>query len=118
MTRYRCADTDGDVEAMRDTALWMARRDHMAVAFSLNVLHGGVPSTTCTKYAGDNTAGTLCPMTPTQIREYGLTLGTAGCGLNMWRYDAAYFARSDNQAAFKTVADSLAKLPRKGCGRP
>jgi hypothetical protein len=118
MAQYRWAHTDGDVEAMRDTALWMARRDHMAVAFSLNVLHGGVPSTTCVKYAGDNDAGTLCPMTPTQIRGYGLTLGTAGCALNMWRYDPEYFQRSDNQTAFKTVADSLAKLPRKGCGRP
>jgi hypothetical protein len=118
MAQYRWAHTQGDIEKMRDEALAMARRDHMSVAFSLNVLHGGVPSTTCTKYAGDNAAGMLCPMTPAQIREYGLTLGSAGCALNMWRYDQEYFARSDNQAAFKTIADSLAKLPRKGCGRP
>jgi hypothetical protein len=118
MAQYRWAHTQGDIEKMRDEALAMARRDHMSVAFSLNVLHGGVPSTTCVKYASDNTAGTLCPMTPAQIREYGLTLGSAGCALNMWRYDQPFFARSDNQAAFKTIADSLAKLPRKGCGRP
>jgi hypothetical protein len=118
MAQYRWAHTDGDVELMRDQALAMARRDHMSVAFSLNVLHGGVPSTTCTKYAGDNDAGTLCPMTAAQIREFGLVLGSAGCALNMWRYDAEYFALSANQSAFKTVADSLAKLPRKGCGRP
>jgi hypothetical protein len=118
MAQYRWSHTDGDVELMRDQALAMARRDHMSVAFSLNVLHGGVPSTTCTKYAGDNTAGTLCPMTAAQIREYGLVLGSAGCALNMWRYDAEYYARSDNQSAFRTVADSLAKVPRKGCGRP
>jgi hypothetical protein len=115
LSQYR--KSKGDVRAFRDAGLAMARRDGIAVAFSLNVLHGGTPSTTCPKY-GDDPNGTLCPMSAAQIKEFGQVLGSAGCGLTMWRYQSGYFDALDIQAAFKVVSDSLAKLPGKGCGRP
>jgi hypothetical protein len=37
--------------------------------------------------------------------------------LLMWMYDDAYMSRSDNQTAFKSVADSAARVPRKACLR-
>jgi hypothetical protein len=52
------------------------------------------------------------------LREWGLVLGQAGCAMNMWRYDDAFFSKSENQAALRDVADVLAKLPRNGCSRP
>ncbi len=117
VVQYRWAHSDGDVRVVRDTALWMARRDHMGVAFSLNVLHGGVPSTTCTKYAGDNAAGTLCPMTPQQIDSYGKYFGSAGCWLQMWMQDNVMFPLAAYQTAFKSVADSLRKVTPRVCRR-
>jgi hypothetical protein len=57
-------------------------------------------------------------MSPEQVRDFGLTLGTAGCALNMWRYEKAYHDRADIQRALQIVAESLAKLPQKPCRRP
>jgi len=45
-------------------------------------------------------------------------LGSAGCAMNMWRYERAYFDNPDIQAAIRAVAESLAKLPRRDCLRP
>ncbi len=57
-------------------------------------------------------------MSAAQIKEFGQVLGAAGCALTMWRYERAYFDSAEIQAAFKSVGDYLAKVPRKGCGRP
>jgi hypothetical protein len=32
-----------------------------------------------------------------------------------WRYDAAFVAKPENQAAFSAIALSVADLPRKAC---
>jgi hypothetical protein len=54
-------------------------------------------------------------MTPAQVRDWGAVLGAAGCAFLSWRYDAAFMARPENQAAFSEVAIALAGLPRRSC---
>jgi hypothetical protein len=115
VSQYRLSK--GTVESFRDGGLAFASRSGIAIAFSLNVLHGGVQGTDCDKYGYDPN-GLLCPMTGEQLRDFGLTLGSAGCALNMWRYEEAYFAQPEIQEAVRTVGESLAKLPRKPCRRP
>jgi hypothetical protein len=89
----------------------------------MNVLDGGLPDTDgtydCTGagQAGKGTFGTHCRMTATQVRDRGLILGPAGCGLILWRYDSDFWGRADNQQAFKDVAANLATVPRKACRR-
>jgi hypothetical protein len=56
-------------------------------------------------------------MTAAQVRDYGLALGPAGCGLLMWRYDDAFMAAADNQRAFSDVGANLATRPSKACRR-
>jgi hypothetical protein len=114
VSQYRLAKQP--VYEYRDGALAFGRRSHVAVHFSLNVLHGGTPGTQCAKY-GDDLSGNLCPMTPEQLRSFGTILGSAGCGLTMWRYEREYFENSQIQAAVKAVSDSLARLPRRACLR-
>ncbi len=90
----------GDITAFRDAGLAMARRDGHAVLCSLNVLDGGVQDRDgtfdCTGpgQAGPGTFSPNCRMTPEQVRAWGLTLGPVGCGLFMWRSDAAYLANT------------------------
>lgn len=114
LSQYRLSK--GDVTSFRDGGLAFARRSGIAIAFSLNILHGGTPGTTCEKW-GNDPRGILCPMTGEQLREWGLTLGTAGCALNMWRYEKAYFDKPEVQGALRDIAESLARLPRKPCRR-
>jgi hypothetical protein len=115
LAQYRLAK--GDVKKFRDDGLALARRDGMRAGFSLNILHGGTPSTSCPKY-GEDASGKLCPMSPEQVKAFGLVLGPAGCGgLNLWRYEAAVMNDPKYQAAFKAVSDSLKKIPAKSCKR-
>ncbi len=91
---------------------------NIAVAFSLNVLHGGTPSTSCPKY-GDDLSGTLCAMTPEQIRSFGTILGSAGCSLSMWRYSARLLRRSQTQAAVRvSTAYFWAKMEQSDVAGP
>ena len=52
-----------------------------------------------------------------QVQGYGLALYPRGCAGQMWRWDGPFMADAANQAAFRAIGDSLAKLPRKGCVR-
>ena len=117
VAQYRWGKTKGDIQRFRDENMAMARRDGHSIAFSLNVLHGGLPATDCPKYGDDNPSGTLCPMSPNQVRDWGIVLGSAGCALNMWRYEPEYFNRSDIKGAVQEITRSLATLPRKPCLR-
>jgi hypothetical protein len=113
----------GDVAKWRDAGLAMAARDHHAVLFSLNVLNGGVQDRDgtydCTGpgQAGKGTRSPNCRMTAAQVQDWGSTLGIAGCGLFMWRFDDAFAANTNNQRAFTTVADRMAAAPRRACRR-
>ena len=113
----------GSVTDFRDSGLALAKRDGHAIAFSLNILNGGaqdkdgVYDCTGPGQAGIGTYSPNCRMTPQQVRDYGLVLGPAGCGLLMWRYDSTYMANAANQDAFRDVASRLASLSGRACRR-
>jgi hypothetical protein len=109
----------GDVTAFRDAGLALARRDGHTVVFSINLLDGGsvIPGCPIPETGGPGTYGVKCRVTPAQLEQWGLILGSAGCGLTMWVYDDVFMASPDNQRAFKTIADRLATLPAKPCRR-
>lgn len=119
------AHRKGDVAAFRDAGLALARRDGMAIMFSMNILSGGIQSRrdgswNCplTTTGGRGTFDPNCRMTAEQVREWGIVLGSAGCGLLMWRYDEQFMMNPENQQAFKDVAARLATLPAKSCHKP
>lgn len=111
----------GSVTAFRDGGLALAKRDGHAIMFSMNILNGGTQDKDgtwdCTGTGGMGTYSPNCRMTAAQVREFGLVLGPAGCGLLMWRYDDLFVSNSDNRQAFKDVGDNLATLPGKRCIR-
>jgi hypothetical protein len=115
----------GDVTQFRDEALAMARRDKMAIVFSLNVIDGGIQAPrdgawACspTETEGRGSFKPNCRMTAQQVRDWGILLGSSGCALTMWRYDPQYMADPANVASFREVAAKLATLPSRSCGRP
>lgn len=118
----------GTVEAWRDSALAMGKRDGHQVMFSMNVLNGGtqdqdvVKKQTGSAWDCRNEGGVRgqnspnCAPTPTQAKRWGLTLGPSSCGaMVMWRYDSPSARRL--AGTFTAVADSLRKLPAKSCLR-
>jgi hypothetical protein len=111
----------GSAESFRDAGLALARRDGIAIAFSMNILNGGQQDKDgawdCAGTGGLGGYAPNCAMTPEQIREWGSLLGSAGCALLMWQYDAAFVARPENQRAFGDVAARLARTPARSCGR-
>jgi hypothetical protein len=112
----------GSVTTFRDGGLAMAQRDGIAIAFSMNLINGGTEDRDgtwdCTGTGGLGGASPKCRMTASQVRDYGLVLGPAGCGFTMWQYDSNFMSRSDNQLAFKDVAGRLATVSSKTCRRP
>jgi PKD repeat protein len=113
----------GDVNAYRSAALAMAKQDGIAIAFSLNVLDGGIldwikKDCPIGPTAGFGTYSPACRMTADQVRSWGRTLGVAGCAMIMWRYEPEYMAKAENQRAFQDVAATLGELPVKPCRRP
>jgi hypothetical protein len=111
----------GSVTQFRDAGLALARRDGHAIIFGMNILNGGTQdkdgSWTCTGTGGLGTYSPNCRMTPEQIREIGLALGPAGCGLTMWRFDETFMANLENRRAFSDIGTRLASLPGKACRR-
>jgi len=114
----------GDVTRFRDEGLEMAQRDRMAIAFSMNVLNGGIQakrdgSWTCPAETteGRGTHNPNCRMTAAQVREWGALLGSAGCAFVLWRYDDAYMSDPENQRAFADIAKVLSIRPATPCRR-
>jgi hypothetical protein len=111
----------GSVIQFRDAGLALARRDGHAIIFGMNILNGGTQDKDgvwdCTGTGGKGTYAPNCRMTPSQIREIGLTLGPAGCGLTMWRFDETFIAKLENQRAFGEIGTQLSSLPGKACRR-
>jgi hypothetical protein len=116
----------GPIAAWRDTALALARRDGVAIAFSLNIINGGAGFTepSCpvltTGGVGENgsTPGTWrCRVSPTQLRAYGMALVTQGCAFLVWRYDPEFMESSENQQAFKDIAAVAALRSAPACRR-
>lgn len=122
VSQYRWAKTKGDVVKFVNDGLAMARRDHMKIAFSLNILDGGIPDRTdgvydCAGTGGIGTNYPVCRVTAAQLKSFSLTLGSAGCLYTNWRYDDAFMSKADNIAAYKAIGDSLAKIPTTSCMR-
>jgi hypothetical protein len=125
VSQYSGPTKVGSVTAFRDGGLAYAARDGIAIAFSVNIINGGIQAArdglwNCplTTTGGRGTFDPNCRMTAAQVREYGITLGLAGCAMVMWRYDAAFMANAANVLAFKDIANKLATAPAKSCRRP
>jgi hypothetical protein len=120
--QYNHYVTAGNIGAWRDAVLSRARADGVTPAFSLNILNGGVQDKTgtwdCPGTGGKGTRFPNCRMTADQVKNWGLAIGTAGCAMQMWRYDDAFMAKSANQDAFRAVASLLSSKPRRSCRRP
>ncbi len=94
----------------------------MGIIFSMNILNGGFQAALDGQWncpldttGGRGSFNPNCRMTAQQVREWGILLGSAGCGLMMWKYDDAFMANLENQQAFRDVAAALASLPAKSC---
>ncbi len=112
----------GNINAYRDQALREGRRQGVAVAFSVNLLNGGVQSWKTKKCpagitGGKGTRAPACRMTANQVRDWGRTLGKAGCSMLMWRYDNAFMSKAANIQALKEVAATLAQTSGRSCRR-
>ncbi|HET6836512.1 MAG TPA: hypothetical protein VFH24_00650, partial [Gemmatimonadales bacterium] len=112
VSQYRIAK--GDINQYRDGGLALANRDGHAILFSLNILDGGFRAANdglwncpLSTTGGRGTYAPNCRMTPQQIRDFGMILGPAGCGLVMWRYETDMMANVAYQDAFKYVGDRL-----------
>jgi len=112
----------GDVNDFIQGGLDLGRRDGLGIIFSMNILNGGIQAArdglwNCplTTTGGRGTFDPNCRMTAQQVRDWGITLGSAGCALMMWKYDDAFMANPENAQAFRDVAATLASLPAKSC---
>jgi hypothetical protein len=119
VTQY--AANFGSLTAWRDRALSFAAQDGVRVVFSMNILNGGAGfnETSCPipQTGGPGLSPGRCRMSPTQVLEWGTTLGSAASGMTMWDYDSSFMADPANLQAFKEVAAVLAKLPAKSWRR-
>jgi len=122
LTQYNWWITTGNIATWRDKVLAQAALDGVAMAFSLNLLDGGIHNSTTRTCPIPLTGGTgtysyACRMTAAQVRDWGLALGPSGCALLMWRHDATFVSKPDNMQAFNDVAARLATSPAKSCRR-
>jgi hypothetical protein len=119
----------GNVTGWRDAALAMAAANGISIAFSMNLIAGGIQDLS----SPDRLEAWRCPTETTggrgyrsptcrphanQIRDWGKLLGVAGCAMLMWKYNDESMARLDNQQAFRDVADRLATATPKACRKP
>jgi hypothetical protein len=109
----------GDVESWRKQALAQARKDGIAIAFSMNLLDGGPELSRCplSKTGGRGTYSRHCRMTPDQVRRFGKALAPSGCAMFMWRFDQKFMAKEANTRAVRDVAAAIASSPRRSCRR-
>ena len=124
LNQYNWWITKGDAAAWRDKVLAQAKLDGVGVAFSMNILDGGQNAERDGRWAcpagtsaGHGTYEPGCRMTATQIREWGKTLGPAGCAMLIWKYDSVAMGLEDNRQAMRDVANALAAVPRRPCTR-
>jgi hypothetical protein len=113
----------GNIKAWRDEALAQAKRDGIAIAFSLNVIDGGIQSWKTMECPLSSTGGRggsppRCQMTAEQVREWGLILGREGCAMFLWWYRPDFMSKPANIEAIKDIAAELATIPRRSCRRP
>jgi PKD repeat protein len=126
----------GNYTGWRTAALTAAARNGISIAFSMNILNGGIQDITepivqncpttgdplLVQTGGNGTRSPCCRYSPTQLETWGKHFGEAGGFLLMWRYDTQFFVTGsfnvDNQIAMGAIADHLATKPRKSLRRP
>jgi hypothetical protein len=126
VNQYNWWITNGNVAAWRDAVLTRSAVDGVQPAFSLNIINGGVQDTdgtwNCAVADGQSghqgTSSPNCWMTATQVRNWGRTLGVAGCLMLMWTFDTDFMANTGNQGAFNDVAATLGATQAPSCRRP
>jgi hypothetical protein len=98
----------------RDAAVAAAKLNGVAPALSINIM-AGKQVDGCEPRPN----GTTCLMTPDEIRNWAITLGSDPyvCAMFMWRYDATLWSRPEYVAAFKDVSTALASRPARSCRR-
>jgi hypothetical protein len=112
----------GTATSFRDRGLAEARKQGMKMVFALNLLDGGTLnwkrwSCPIGPTGGRGTYAPACRMSASQVRVWGRALGTAGCGLILWRYDRAFMSKSANVQALRDVGGTLARTPGRSCRR-
>lgn len=112
----------GSITQYRDGALAVARRDGMAVVFAINVINGGendwrTGACPVSRTGGHGSYAPACRMTAGQVREWGMFLGPAGCGLSVWRFEPDFINQPANLQALKDIAEKLADIPPRPCRR-
>lgn len=123
LNQYSWWVTTGNAAQWRDYVLSLARRDGYTPAFSLNILGGGRQdrdgtwNCTGSGQAGKGAKFPNCRMTADQVRDWGRTLGVAGCVMTLWTYDDLFVSKSANVEAFRNVASTLNSKPRRSCRR-
>jgi hypothetical protein len=120
ITLYRW--NKGPILSFRDAVLYQARSQNMKVMFALNLIDGGqlnYSSWYCPQplTGGKGSYYPTCRMSATNVLSWGKTLGPAGCGLMMWRFDDAFMSKSANITAFKSLASFMLYTPGKTCRR-
>jgi hypothetical protein len=121
LNQYMWQNNGGNIAAWRDAVLDRAKIEGVKVAFSLNLLDGGVPDNTgtwdCAGTGGKGTRSGKCRMTADQVKNYGRTVGPSGCFMLNWEYDDAFMSKSANVDAFRSVASLLATMSPRSCRR-
>jgi hypothetical protein len=112
----------GPIATWRDSALARAKRNGVAVVFSLNVLNGGAGfGETAESCAAKLTGGVggigRCRMSAEQLRAFGMSLVSSGCGLVFWKFDSAYVSKPENLAALNDLARVSSQVPATPCRR-
>lgn len=113
----------GNIAAWRDAALAQAKKDGIAIAFSMNMINGGIQSWATKECPMPRTGGRgtrvpACRMTSEQVREWGLTLGPLGCAMFLWWYDPDFMSKPANVQAIQDIGEKLANTPSRSCLRP
>jgi hypothetical protein len=113
--------TGGNISEWRKEVEALAKRDGVALGFSLNVLNGGVQDRKgwdCAGTGGKGRRPPNCQMTSEQLLGWAKILKPEACVMLLWRYDAAFMSKSANQNAFKDLAAELRQAPKRSCRRP
>ncbi|HET6777729.1 MAG TPA: hypothetical protein VFH26_02460, partial [Gemmatimonadales bacterium] len=126
--RYRVLDyaiyqyawwvTQGDIATWRDDVRALAERDGVALAFSINVVNGGVQDRKdweCKGTGGRGTRFPNCQLTTEQLRDWIETLGTDACAMLLWRHHEDFISR--NEDAIEEIAAKLSQAPIQSCTR-
>jgi hypothetical protein len=111
--------TTGDVAKWRDEVRSLAKRDGVALGFSLNIVNGGVQDRKDWACRGTwhGSRYPNCQVTSDQLRDWIETFGTETCMVLLWRYHEDFISRPANQEVLQQLASKLGQAPKRSCRR-